>query len=243
MAVGISVDEGENITIAENTVTNTQKDIITNHANPIAVSYLSNCRICNNNLSGNADCVKIHLCSNSAFQSNIIDNGNGPGLYVSSSSNCTFSENCILNNSDAGIKMWYCNTSSFVGNRVEGCGVGISVSYSFGNRIFHNSFVNNTDQAFAMGSTNYWDNGYPSGGNFWSDYSDRYPEASELNDSGLWDTPYIIDESSQDNYPIVWEFSFLLFPLMFAVTTLTIVMFLRMDECTNHTTRKKDDFA
>ena len=54
---------------------------------------------------------------------------------------------------------------------------------------------------------NFWDVSYPSGGNYWSDYEDRYPDAKGLNDSGKWDTPYIIDENNQDNYPLVEPWS------------------------------------
>ena len=51
---------------------------------------------------------------------------------------------------------------------------------------------------------NVWDNGVE--GNYWSDYEDRYPNAIELNGSGIWDTPYVIDGKNQDNYPVVPEF-------------------------------------
>ena len=54
---------------------------------------------------------------------------------------------------------------------------------------------------------NFWDDSYPSGGNSWSDYEDRYPDAKGLNDSGKWDTPYVIDENNQDNYPLVKPWS------------------------------------
>jgi hypothetical protein len=50
---------------------------------------------------------------------------------------------------------------------------------------------------------NTWDDGYPAGGNYWSDYVTRYPSASEIDASGLWDTPYVINENNQDNYPLM----------------------------------------
>jgi hypothetical protein len=37
-----------------------------------------------------------------------------------------------------------------------------------------------------------WDNGYPSGGNYWSDYAIKYPNATEIDDSGIGDTAYFI---------------------------------------------------
>jgi len=50
---------------------------------------------------------------------------------------------------------------------------------------------------------NVWDDGYPSGGNYWSDYEDRYPDADEMDNSGIWDTPYVIDSNDQDRYPLM----------------------------------------
>jgi len=47
-------------------------------------------------------------------------------------------------------------------------------------------------------------------GNYWSDYSIRYPNASELDSTGMWNMPYVFADSSnfenrqfQDNHPLV----------------------------------------
>ena len=45
--------------------------------------------------------------------------------------------------------------------------------------------------------------------NYWSNYTAKYPDANELNSSGIWDTPYVDDDPSDgifsgiDNYPLV----------------------------------------
>jgi len=52
-------------------------------------------------------------------------------------------------------------------------------------------------------STNVWDGGYPSGGNYWSDFQSKYPDAAELEGANIWNTPYVIDDNNQDNYPLV----------------------------------------
>jgi hypothetical protein len=54
-----------------------------------------------------------------------------------------------------------------------------------------------------INSSNAWDNGYRSGGNYWSDYRTRYPKATENRSSGIWETPYVIDANNTDNYPLV----------------------------------------
>ena len=66
------------------------------------------------------------------------------------------------------------------------------------NKIYHNNFSNNGQNACDYGN-NTWDNGYPSGGNYWDDYS-----GSDTNDDGIGDEPYPIPCGiSQDRYPWV----------------------------------------
>jgi len=54
---------------------------------------------------------------------------------------------------------------------------------------------------------NVWDDGYPSGGNYWSNYNgtDLYsgPYQNETGSDGIGDTPYTIDANDTDNFPIV----------------------------------------
>ena len=80
------------------------------------------------------------------------------------------------------------------------------------NIIYHNNFINNSAQAHddsfnSPSSVNTWDNGYPSGGNFWSDYLTRYPQASMIENSGIGSTSYVIDSQNVDHYPLVEPFN------------------------------------
>jgi len=102
-----------------------------------------------------------------------------------------------------------------VGNNISNNVVyGISIELLGGgfplphdNSIHHNNFVDNTVQAYDDGINNFWDDGYSSGGNYWSDYSgvDLYsgPYQNELGSDGIGDTPYVIDENNRDNYPLM----------------------------------------
>jgi len=90
--------------------------------------------------------------------------------------------------------------------------VGLSIVSSNSNIIYHNNFVNNTVQVSVSASTgNAWDNGYPSGGNYWSDHTspDAYsgPSQNQPGADGIVDTPYIVAESGVDTYPLVQPFN------------------------------------
>ncbi len=40
-------------------------------------------------------------------------------------------------------------------------------------------------------------------GNFWSDYKLRYPNATEIDNSGIGNTPYFINTVNIDHYPLL----------------------------------------
>jgi hypothetical protein len=54
---------------------------------------------------------------------------------------------------------------------------------------------------------NFWDFGYPAGGNYWSDYAGldvkNGSNQDQLGSDGIGDTPYIIYENNKDNYPLM----------------------------------------
>lgn len=72
--------------------------------------------------------------------------------------------------------------------------------------VYHNNFINNTVQALNDNGTNYWDSGYPSGGNYWSDYGGidikNGPIQDQIGADGIGDTPYSFNWSSMDRYPL-----------------------------------------
>ena len=66
-----------------------------------------------------------------------------------------------------------------------------------GNQIYHNTFMDNSLHAYDVGD-NIWDNGYPSGGNYWDDYkgSDDFHGVDQdiAGSDGIGDTPYLIPD-------------------------------------------------
>jgi len=75
---------------------------------------------------------------------------------------------------------------------------GIGISEASNNYIYHNNLKSNRHQAYDD-ATNIWDNGYPSAGNYWSDYT-----GSDSDGDGIGDTSYAIpDGINIDRYPLM----------------------------------------
>lgn len=72
------------------------------------------------------------------------------------------------------------------------------------NKIYQNNFIGNTKNAEDENQNlNYWSNGELQQGSYWSDYTEKYPNAEEQVD-GVWNTPYTISGgSNQDYYPLI----------------------------------------
>jgi hypothetical protein len=83
----------------------------------------------------------------------------------------------------------------------------IFVNDRSGSNIFtQNTFLcdNSTDELLiGVCSANFWDNG--SLGNYWSDYLTKYPNASEVGNTGIGDTPYVLEEHNVDYNPLVYR--------------------------------------
>jgi len=129
------------------------------------------------------------------------------GIYLSNANHCNIAHNNILDNL-VGILLYSSSSSKIVGNNLKtNSGNGISLASSSNNTIIHNNFINNTNQIYLYQSINTWDNGYPFGGNYWSDYNETDtfsgPYQNVTGSDGIGDTPYIIDENNTDCYPLM----------------------------------------
>jgi parallel beta-helix repeat protein len=75
---------------------------------------------------------------------------------------------------------------------------GLGITAASNNYIYHNNFKTNRHQAYDD-AANIWDDGYPSGGNYWSDYA-----GSDDDGDGIGDTPYVIPQGINiDRYPLM----------------------------------------
>ncbi len=162
---------------------------ITRTDRAIAV-YADDYRIEGNYLSDNDIGIRIVGKNNNITQNHIVDNAKG--FFITNSSGNNIIANIIEKNMEA-----------------ISTGTG-------GFQVYHNNFINQTIgsggswEAMILGIDFYslgvnvtlkpdWDNGYPSGGNYWSDYAIVYPNATEIADSGIGDTAYFIGFSCAIN--------------------------------------------
>jgi len=131
------------------------------------------------------------------------------GVELWETSNTEISGNNITANNYYGIGLDYSSNNSISGNNITNNECGIRLDHSSNNSVYHNNFVDNARQVFidSPGYPNCWDDGYPSGGNHWSDYNgtDLYsgPYQNETGSDGIGDTPYIIDADNRDRYPLM----------------------------------------
>jgi parallel beta-helix repeat protein len=122
------------------------------------------------------------------------------GIDLTGRSNVTIT-NMKIESFLTGIRLEYSSNNKIIRNNMMNNDYGIWLNYSSSNNIYHNNFVDNTEQVHSLSSTNIWDDDYPSGGNFWSDYA-----GVDADSDGIGDTPYIIDASNQDRYPLLFTF-------------------------------------
>jgi hypothetical protein len=95
------------------------------------------------------------------------------------------------------ILMSFSNNNEFYRNNIT----NLILDDSTNNMFFENNFVSTI---FSIDGNNLWDNG--SVGNYWTDYSTKYPNASEIGSSGMGDTQYVIDANNIDHYPFISPF-------------------------------------
>ena len=175
---GINVYSSENVTVSGNNVTG--------FTYGARMAESPTCLISENQFSNlKYDGICIHMaegCSGTRISGNFLMDSR-VGIFFTS--NCTVTDNVISNN-DWGVMI---STS----------GVTPPPPPFPHSKIYHNHFVNNTVQTHwgGGGLSDYpwnvttWDDGYPSGGNYWSDYT-----GVDFNYDGIGDSPCLLKDST-----------------------------------------------
>lgn len=120
--------------------------------------------------SGSGDVFSIVADSVSIKGFTVQNSGSGTGIAVSSNYNTILSDKIVNNGYGISLKD-SSNRNTIYQNNIASNGYGIYVtSSSDSSKIYHNNFINNTQNANDV-SSNIWDDGCPSGGNYWDDYT------------------------------------------------------------------------
>ncbi len=207
--IGIFVTSQENV-IDGNSVTKNGQGIALNSASETTVAE--------NNVSANTVGISLASSSNNTIVGNRVTDSytGGHGITLSSNSrNNTIRANVLIGNYH-GIWLSSSPNNSILENTIKNNKLlGIELANSPDNTFYHNDFVNNGISPHAprikhiviRDSPSTWDDGYPSGGNYWCDYEgvDLYSGLlQELSGSdGIGDTGYVITPNDIDRYPFV----------------------------------------
>jgi parallel beta-helix repeat protein len=192
----------------------------------IYLEYCANNSIYGNSISSTSDAgIELLGSTGNNIHRNYVANSEcGIELsYVQFTSNPTLPGNCVNNsiydNNIAGCEQGISfksahGNSVFRNNITDSSKQGVRLFCSDNNAFYHNNFINNSQHAneqhaFWWGTgyeyyysvNNTWDNGYPSGGNFWSDYN-----GTDANGDGIGDIPYTVYENMTDHYPLMEPF-------------------------------------
>lgn len=146
--------------------------------------------------SNTVDGKPIYYLVNQSNQ--IIDSTTAIGYLALVNSKNITAKNMSFSNNCNGILLAYTDNSLLENLTIANNEEGIKLIQCKDNKIYHNNFVNNTQQVFTLDSANMWDDN--SRGNYWSDYKQKYPDATEID--GVWNTPYEIDKENIDWYPL-----------------------------------------
>ena len=187
---------------------------------------IRNNTIANNGWAG----IELNVVNRATVAGNLVQNHNVAGLILDQAANITVVDNAFPDNDfnvdmtssvDVLVRNNTVATSTSDGititggtrltieeNNITANGGGVLAVGVAELRVRHNAFFGNSPQASDNPGANAWDDGYPSGGNFWSDYAGVDNCSGPAQDvcpvpDGIGDTPYIIDADSRDRYPLM----------------------------------------
>lgn len=189
-------NSSNNIVSGNNIKNNYYSAILANSSNNI---------ISENNMANNDEGVRLLFSSSNTVSGNNITVSNNNGVWLFHSSNNTIFGNNIIDCRLDGICLSGSSSNIFSGNTIKCNGENGILMFVFcvNNRFYHNNLVNNTQHVYIQASdcANFWDDGYPCGGNYWGDY-----DGVDSDHNGIGESLYEIDENNTDRYPLMGIF-------------------------------------
>jgi nitrous oxidase accessory protein NosD len=180
--------------------------IFHNHSYGLNVHQFSKSIIRNCEVFGNDKGMRPAWSWYMAIEGNKIHHNRDEGMEIDSCCYSTVEKNLIYANKGTGMTFLYVSSRNTIKENIvfsNGCGIGDSLWWDgFGeHRIYHNDIFDNQNQISGRRNSvsfQYWDNGYPSGGNYWSDYTGQ-----DTDHDGIGDVPHRLIGKAKDNFPLM----------------------------------------
>jgi parallel beta-helix repeat protein len=185
----------------------------------INIFNVDNNTICNNSITGNF--IGINLGNEQrGSKANIIRynnvTANHYGIFLSHSDDNRIYGNVFSRSVWNGVELDWSNENFIYNNTISHNGAfGFEIPVETPgehNVIYHNDFLNNSFRtAVSPFTVDTWDDGYPSGGNYWNDYNGKDlfngPFQNLTGSDGIGDTTYVINKNNLDRYPLMTPFN------------------------------------
>ncbi|MEM3458785.1 MAG: NosD domain-containing protein [Candidatus Bathyarchaeia archaeon] len=181
---------------------------LTNNGQSLLLAFTTNSTIANNSITANRQGILLRNSPRNIIRDNYVAINN-PGLNIElvASPNCTIYRN-IIASSTYGVILTMSNNTRVIANTLmyNYYGANLYLNQSWFCVVYHNNFIQEPglqgprQLVIVSGSNNTFDNGYPSGGNFWSDYVGVDSQAT-----GVGFPYYIISGEAQDKYPLMGQ--------------------------------------
>lgn len=214
---GVCFESCENATLLNNLV-------FLNGDDGIILTYNGPTHVDGNDISSNGgNGIFLNVSRSVTLDRNMIFSNDWSGILSRSSTDSIINDNTITGN-DYGATFHSSDLMTVSQNNFSlNTQMGILLNNSINNEVYHNNIIDNGQQADDNTASNLWDNGYPSGGNYWSDYTGidqmNGPNQDIPGPDFIGDTPYIIDPDSQDRYPFTQPFAGDIFPPVINITS------------------------
>jgi len=202
------------------------------HGTLVQDNFVNNCRYEGIELERHREI----LLSDNVIFNNTVDNCGRYGIKIRGTTN-TIIQNNRVNNTERGIELAWENTIGCIqGNIISNSSYGMDFAgrpsydvkicnykinsntlinnhygiyhyYSENNTLFHNNFINNTQNAFET-FDNTWYSSWVEEGNYWSDFDEPGEGAWDNDNDGIIDSPYYIPgHNNQDLFPLAQPYS------------------------------------
>jgi parallel beta-helix repeat protein len=180
-AYGINMRNSRNNTFSQNYIADNQYGVWIKNSNSSSIHH--------SNVTSNQWGILMNNSALNRIFRNCISSNMADGIYLEHAHNNTIIENTIAENGE----LLFPETPIYF---------GVKLQNSANNTIYHNNFIDNWGQAEAISSdNNTWDNGWPSGGNYWNDHSNI-----DLNSDAIANDVYVIHYPNVDAYPLTGMF-------------------------------------